>query len=357
MTKDYYKILGVEKSATPDQIKKAYYNLAHQHHPDKQGDAEKFKEINEAYRVLSDKDKRAHYDQYGSVPQDGPQGFNWQQGQGMDFDFQNFDFGGFGDIFEEFFGGGGGAGRRGHKRGADIQVEIELTLEEAFAGVKKTFSLNRQTTCSKCSGSGAQPGTEIKKCATCQGSGYVQKMIRTPFGAISQKGVCPDCQGEGSRPQKPCSQCQGQGISTERKNIEINIPAGIDSNQVITVQGKGHAGKRNTPPGDLYARVLVRQHAVFQRRNHDLIANVFIPITKAALGGDVEIQTIEKKPLLLKIPAGTPNGKIFKISGRGMPVLNRNQRGDMYINIEIKIPSKLSRRQKELLEELAVEGL
>ncbi|MFA5166060.1 MAG: molecular chaperone DnaJ [Candidatus Paceibacterota bacterium] len=352
MAKDYYNILGVSKTASQDEIKKAYYNLAHQHHPDKGGSAEKFKEIHEAYQVLSDPQKRATYDQYGEIPQN--QGFGgWGQGG---FTEADFDFGGFGDIFEEFFGGYAG-NQRGGRRGSDIQADFELTLEEAFYPQHKTIKVEKVSVCPKCSGSGADPAFGMERCSTCGGSGVAQKVIRTPFGNAATRITCPECHGQGQKPKKKCPECRGEGNVRRAEVIEFDIPAGIDSNNVITIRGKGNAGKQGAPAGDFHARIFIKPHANFRRQNADLYSTVAIPMTKAALGGDVEIKTIEEKKLLLKIPAGTQPGKVFKISERGMPKLRGNGRGDLYVEIVVKVPTKLSKDQKRLLEEMALEEL
>lgn len=352
MNKDYYNILGVGKSATQEEIKKAYYNLAHQHHPDKGGNAEKFKEIHEAYQVLSDPQKRATYDQYGEIPQD--QGFGGF-GQGG-FSAEDFDFGGFGDIFEEFFGGATGGGRGG-RRGSDIQADFELTLEDAFYTQHKTIRVEKVATCSKCGGNGADPSVGMEKCSNCGGSGVAQKLIRTPFGTAATRVTCPECHGQGQKPKKKCPDCHGEGNVRRQETLEFDIPAGIDSNNVITLRGKGNAGKNGAPAGDFHARIFVKPHGVFRRQNADLYSTISIPMTKAALGGDTEIKTIDGKNLLLKIPAGTQPGKVFKISERGMPKLRGNNRGDLYVEILVKVPTKLSKNQKRLMEEMAIEEL
>lgn len=368
--KDYYKILGVERNATEKDIKTAFYKLAHKYHPDKGGDEKKFKEINEAYQILSNKEKRAQYDQFGRVFEGagaGPQG-----GPGFEgFDFRNFGFGqgsaagfnfeGLGDIFEEIFGGGAGFGgarqRRDFRRGKDIQVDIEIPLEETLNNQEKEIVLNKHAVCSRCNGKGAEPGSSVKECFSCRGTGQVQQMKRTFFGTITQTVICPECNGQGSKPKKPCNVCRGEGRIKEKETIKISIPAGVDSNQVLKVKGKGEAGKRGGPSGDLYLRIFVKEHSIFERKGDDLYSNVDISFPQAALGDEIEIPTLEGKKILLKVPEGTESGKVFKISNKGIPHFGGYGRGNLYIELNIRTPKKLSKKQKELLERLKEEGI
>jgi len=369
--KDYYEILGVERNATEKDIKSAFYKLAHKYHPDKGGDEKKFKEINEAYQVLSDKEKRAQYDQFGRVfegagagPQGGPgfEGFDFRNfgfGQDSGSSF-NFEFGDLGEVFEEIFGGGAGfraRQRRDFKRGKDIQIDIEVPLEEILTEKEKEIVLDKYVVCSRCSGKGAEPGSKVNECFSCRGTGQVQQMKRTFFGTITQSVICPECKGQGFRPEKLCNVCRGEGRIKEREKIKITIPVGVDTNQVIKVKGKGEAGKRGGIAGDLYLRLVVKEHPLFQRKGDDLYSNVSISFSQAALGGEIEVLTPEGKKILLKVPEGTESGKVFRISKKGVPHFGGYGRGNLYIELKIKTPKKLSRKQKELLEKLKEEGI
>lgn len=367
MAKNYYEILGVEKGASDEEIKKAYRKLAHQYHPDKQGgDEVKFKEINEAYQVLSDKQKRSQYDQFGSTF-DGA-GANGAGGFGG-FDFSGFGGGGangfnfegdLGDLFGDIFGGSRGSGHARQDRGQDISVDVELTLEEALSGVEKDIKLYIATSCSKCGGTGAEAGSKMEKCKTCGGAGYVQKQKRTMFGVFAQNEICPDCQGAGEKPDKKCSKCGGDGRVKDEKTIKIKIPAGIAEGQTIRVSGQGEAGFRpgsgKSIAGDLYVTAHLKKHPIFERRGDDLIYKLDINFSQAALGDNITIPTLEKK-LKLKIPSGIQSGKIIKIGGGGFPHLQGRGAGDMYITVQITTPEKLSKKQRNLLEELQKEGL
>ncbi len=369
MSKDYYKILGVQKSASADEIKKAYRAMAHKYHPDKGGDAEKFKEVNEAYQILSDKQKRSQYDQFGNAfnnsgaggfggfggAQAGQDGWFWGR-PGAEFDVQFEDLG---DIMQEMFGFGGGQTRRrrDHKKGRDIRVDAEITLEEAFTGIKKEFKIQKQAVCPRCDGSGAEPQTKIKECFSCRGTGQVQQVKKTFLGSFTQYVVCPECKGEGYRPEKPCNVCHGEGRVKTEEAIAVEIPAGVDNNQVIKLEGKGEAGKKGGKTGDLYVRVFLKAHPVFERKGDDLFVARDIGLSLAALGGEIDVPTIDGKDILLKVPSGTESGKIFRVSGKGIRRFNSFGRGNMYIQTEIAIPKKLTKKQKELLEQLRGEGL
>ncbi len=368
MSKDYYKILGVQKSATADEIKKAYRNLAHKYHPDKGGDAEKFKEVNEAYQVLSNAQKRTQYDQFGSAfdQRQGFGGFGGNAGMGQDgwfwgrpgaeFDVQFDDLG---DMMEEMFGfGGGGAKRRRDpKKGKDVRLDIEITLEEAFLGAQKEFKVSKHDVCPRCSGTGAEPNTKIKECFSCRGTGQVQQVKRTFLGSFTKFAVCPECGGEGYRPEKPCNVCAGEGRVKNEERIKISIPAGVDNNQVIKVDQKGEAGRRGGKPGDLYVRIFLKAHGLFDRKGDDLYIARDITLAQAALGGEIEVPVIEGKTILLKIPQGTESGKVFRVSGKGMTHFAGFGRGNLYVQANIAVPKKLSKKQKELLEQLRKEGL
>jgi molecular chaperone DnaJ len=360
---DYYQILGISKDASQSEIKKAYYKLAHKYHPDKGGDEEKFKEINEAYQVLSNKEKRNQYDKFGQVFEGGagPQkggfdfgfGFNpFEAGpEGSSFDSLNLE-----DLFEGFFGSGR-TRKRKTNRGRDIEVDIEINLEDTLGGIKKTISLRKLINCSRCQGTGTEPGTKLKECFTCRGTGRVQQIKKTFFGSFTTYVICPECKGEGKIPEKSCNVCQGEGRISGEEKIEVFIPAGIDSNQIIKIKGKGEAGRRSEKSGDLYIRVFVQPHSVFQRKGDNLFLGVPISFSDACLGGEVEITTLERKKISLKVPQGTESGKVLRISGKGIPHFSGLGRGDLYAKLNIKTPKKLSKQQKELLEKLKKEGI
>jgi molecular chaperone DnaJ len=365
--KDYYKILGVSRSASAEDIKKAYYELAHKHHPDKGGDENKFKEINEAYRVLSNKEKREQYDKFGQVFEGaqaggpGPEpgfGFTWSWGERRDdfgFDFE--DFGDLSEMLEEIFGVRTAPRKKEVKKGKDIEVRLEIPLASVLSDQEKEISLTKLVTCSRCRGTGAEPGSKVRECFTCRGTGEVQQIRRTIFGSFTRYVTCPECGGEGQIPEKKCNVCLGEGRMRGEETIRVFIPAGVDTNQVIKVSGKGEAGKKGGKSGDLYVRIFVTSHQFFKRKGDDL--NVLIPITfsQAALGDEIEIQTLEGTRLLLDVPAGTESGKILKISGKGIPHFSGSGRGNLFVELRIKTPKKLTKKQKELLEKLKDEGL
>ncbi len=359
---DYYEILGVTKQASQDEIKKAFHKLAHKYHPDKGGDEKKFKEINEAYQVLSNAEKRAQYDQYGRVFEGAGQpgggaDFNWAwQNQNVNFDPEDL-----GDIFENFFSFGGGGARRANrkdlKKGKDIQVDIEIALEDTLAPINKTITLNKLITCARCTGKGAEPGTKVNECFSCRGSGQVQEVKRTILGSYTTFATCPECKGEGTKPEKPCNVCKGEGRTRGNEEILFTIPAGIDNNQAIEIEGKGDAGKKGGKAGDLYVRVYVKKHPLFMRKGDDVYVTREIAYSQAVLGGEIELPTLEKKDILVKVPAGTESGKILRISEKGIQHFGSYGRGNMYVELIIKMPKKLSREQKKLLEQLHQEGL
>jgi molecular chaperone DnaJ len=367
MPKDYYEILGVPREASVDEIKKAFHRLAHKHHPHKGGDEKKFKEINEAYQILSNQEKRTQYDKFGQVfeggmPGGGPQGnwdFNWAWGNGNPQEQgAEFEFGDLGDIFESFFGGGGRPSKKKDiKKGRDIKIEIEVTLEEVLVGVEKEISLGKMISCSRCKGMGAEPGTQVNQCFSCRGTGEVQQIKRTMFGSFTSWAVCPECGGEGIKPKNPCNVCKGEGRLKGEEDIKIFIPAGVDTNQVIKVQGKGGAGKKGGKAGDLYVSIFVKEHPVFQRKGDDLYATVSISFPQAALGDEIEIQTLDKTKILLNVPAGTESGKVLRISGKGIPHFSNYGKGNLFVELVVETPKKLTKRQKELLEELKRENL
>lgn len=357
--KDYYKILGVSKKASPEEIKKAYYKLAHRHHPDKGGgDEKKFKEINEAYQILSDKEKRAQYDRFGRVFKGGAEpGFDFQWAWGKpDIDFE-FEFGDLGEMVEEMFGLGRRQRRRDLKRGRDIKIDMEIPLEDTLKGKEKEITLEKVVLCPRCEGVGAEPGTKIKECFSCRGAGQVQQIRKTFFGTFTKYIICPECGGEGYRPDKPCNVCRGEGRIRGEEDIKIWIPAGVDTSQVIKVEGKGGAGRKGGKSGDLYIRVFVKEHPIFKRRGDDLYISVPISFSQAALGDEIEVSTLEGKKISLKVPVGTESGKILRISKKGIPHFSGYGRGNLYVELAVKTPKKLTKKQKELLKKLKKEGI
>jgi len=358
MAKDYYQILGVQKNASSDEIKKAYYKLAHKFHPDKGGDEKKFKEINEAYQVLSNKEKRSQYDRFGRVFEGIPGGepgfdFQWAWGRpDMDFDFEDL-----GDMVEEMFGFGAPRRKKDLKKGKDIEIEMEIPLEDTLKGREKEISLYKMVSCSRCQGSGAEPGTKIKECFSCRGTGEVQQIKKTFFGSFTRLTICPECGGEGYRPDKLCNVCKGEGRIRGEDKIKIFIPAGVDTNQVIKVEDKGEAGRRGGKPGDLYVRIFVKPHSIFKRKGDDLYISLAISFSQAALGDEIETATLEGAKLLLRVPSGTESGKVLRISDKGTPHFSGYGRGNLYVELVVKTPKKLTKKQKELLEQLKKENL
>ena len=354
--RDYYEVLGVDKGADAQTLKKAYRKLAMQYHPDRNPDnpeAEaKFKEINEAYEVLSDDTKRANYDQFGH---DGPQGFGGAGG------FGGFGGGGVEDIFDMFgdmFGGGFGGSsrprRRGPERGADIRQDITITFEEAAFGVKKSIKINRTEECSECNGSGAKSGTSKKTCPTCNGAGEVRTAQRTPFGNIMSTRVCSTCQGDGEVLESPCPKCNGQGKTRKVKTIEIDIPAGIDNDQMIKLSNQGDVGSKGGPRGDLYVAVRVMPHTLFTRDGFDIYFEMPITFAQAALGDEVEIPTLHGN-VIYNIPEGTQTGTVFRLREKGIQKMRSNSKGDQYVKVIVDTPKKLNDKQKQLLKEFARE--
>lgn len=360
--KDYYSILGVQKTASEEEIKKAYRKLAHQHHPDKAGGNEaKFKEINEAYQVLSDKNKRAQYDRFGTAdPMGGfgggaggfPGGGQWSN---VGFDPSQFgDMGDLGDIFETFFGGGfpGGSRRKTYESGSDLEVQEQITLEEAFNGTIKNIRLKTFVPCAKCGGKGAEPGSGFEKCSTCDGQGQIREQRRTLFGSFSQVKACAKCHGTGEVPKKPCATCKGAGRVMADRDVKIDIMAGIDDNQLIKVKGMGEAGERGTASGDLYVRVRVRPHATFARHGSDLIVARELTLVDVLLGKPIAVPVISGGTITVEIPAGFNLKESLRVAGQGMPHIGSRSRGDLLVNFTIKAPKKPGAKAKELLEKL-----
>jgi molecular chaperone DnaJ len=350
--RDYYEVLGVNKSASADEIKRAYRKLARQHHPDvnkEAGSDTKFKEINEAYQVLSDPNKRSQYDYYGTAG--GPGGAGGFGGFDFGQGFQGFEgFGEFGDIFDVFFGGQRGARRAGPERGADLRYDLRITLEDAAKGIEKEINIVHFVACSTCKGSGAKPGTKAAQCSSCKGAGQVKKSQRTILGSFTQVVTCPACRGSGETITNPCGECRGEGRVKKNQKIKVKIPAGIDSGFRLRVSGAGDAGQKNSPAGDLYIFIQVEPHPVFNRDGENLYQRTKIPFIDAVLGTEIKIKTIDG-PATLKVPAGTQPNTNFRMKGKGMPILNHRERGNLYVLVEVEIPSKLSRKQKELLEQ------
>ncbi len=347
--RDYYEVLGVDKSASADEIKKSYRKLAKQYHPDLHpGDAkaeEKFKELSEAYEVLSDPQKKANYDQFGH---DGPQGFGGAGGFGG--------FGGFddlGDIFGSFFGGGRSSARRnGPVRGRDIEVVEVVSFEEAAFGVKRDVTFSHVENCPDCSGSGAKKGTSPETCSNCSGSGQVRTVQRTPFGQFQTTQPCSVCGGSGKIIKEKCSTCDGKGKVRRKITETVNIPAGIDDGQTISVSGKGDAGSRGGPNGDLYVTVHIRPHTIFERQGTSVLCSIPITFVQAALGGDIDVPTIHGK-VKMTVPEGTQPGTEFRLRGKGIPSLRSKTPGDQFVTIVVEVPKNLSGEQKQILEKFA----
>jgi len=361
MSKDYYKTLGVDKNSSIDDIKKAYRKLALKYHPDKNGgedSAEKFKEINEAYQILSDPAKRKQYDSFGAAGVGQGAGFG---GQGFGFDGVNVDFsafeGGFEDIFEMFFGGG--RSRRPSakdNRGEDLGVSVKMTLEEAFSGVEREVTLDRFMPCERCGGKGAEPDSKIEKCSKCNGVGEVHIDRQTILGNIRQRAICDECQGRGEKPEKLCRECRGSGRSKKREKLTVKIPAGIQNRQSIRLSNEGSIGQFGQPAGDLYIEVNIEPHKEFKRQDDDIYTEMDISYSMAVLGGEVNISTLHGE-VKMKIPAGTKSGQTFRLAGKGMPVLGTKSFGHHYAVININVPRRVSRKAREFLKGLENEGL
>ncbi len=366
MAKDYYSILGVARGASEDEIKKAYRKLAHQHHPDKAGgDEKKFKEINEAYQVLSHKEKRAQYDQFGATFDQGqPGGGGGFSGFGgfNPSDFQNWNFqggfqgGDFGDIFETIFEqfGGGNAGRKRqtYQQGSDIETEIDLTLEEAFFGIKRDMRFKTHIVCKECGGVGHDAAKGFSQCTRCNGKGEIRVEKKTFFGNFAQVNTCDVCFGRGQTPNKICGTCKGTGRITDMKEVKVDIAPGVEEGQVVKIKGGGEAGERGGGSGDLYVHIHVKPNPVFKRKKNDLYITKEIKIADALLGKKIKIRDINGTDFDFSIPVDFGFDAPFRVSGRGMPYLGSSSRGDLYVHFSLKMPKKLSKKAKELLEEL-----
>ncbi len=350
--RDYYEVMGVPKNATDDEIKKAYRKLAKKYHPDlnpgdKSAEAQ-FKELNEAYEVLSDKDKKARYDQFGHAGVDP--NFGGGAGGGSPF-AGDIDLG---DIFNSFFGGGFGGGRAANpnapRRGGDTEATVNISFEEAAKGCKKNIAYQKVEPCSDCSGTGAQKGTSAKTCSNCGGTGQVHINQRTPFGTVQTSRSCDRCGGTGKVIESPCKTCGGTGRVRKQKTIEINVPAGIDNEQVLSVSGQGNAGVNGGPSGDLRVYVNVRPHPIFERRGNDVWCEIPITFTQASLGAEVVVPTIDGR-VSYSVREGTQPGDVFKLKGKGIPHISGRGRGDQFVRVTVEVPKNLSQKQKSILQE------
>ena len=350
--RDYYEVLGLQKGASDSDIKKAFRKMAMKYHPDKNpGDKEaeeKFKEINEAYAVLSDPEKKEKYDRFGHAGVDPNAGFGGGGGFGG--------FGGFEDIFDMFGGafggfGGGGSGRsrrNGPRKGSDLQKAVTIDFKEAAFGTKKQIKINKFVKCKTCDGTGAAPGTSKKTCPKCGGTGEIRTAQRTPLGTFQSVSPCPDCNGTGEINETPCRDCGGSGIVKDNVTISINIPAGVDNDSVIPIKGQGEPGINGGPDGDLYIVINVKPHKLFERRGQDLWLEIPITFDQAALGDDIVVPTLEEK-VSYKVPAGTQPGTVFRLKGKGIKSVRSSRKGDLYVKVTLEVPTKLNSKQKKAI--------
>ena len=365
--RDYYEVLGVNKNATDEELKKAYRKLAKKYHPDANPDNKKeaeakFKEVNEAYETLSDSQKRKMYDQFGP---DGPQGFGGAGGpfggQGGYYSYSTSDFGDFGDlgdIFSSFFGGGFGgrtSSRRqnGPKKGADLNVHMDITFEQAFLGVEKEINITRNEECTICHGSGAKPGTSVTKCAVCNGTGQVKQVQNTILGQMQTTRTCTNCHGTGEVIKEPCENCKGKGTVRKQPKIKVKIPAGIDDGQTVVLRGEGEPGEKGGPKGDLYITVKIKRHSIYTRKGNNVLCEVPITITQATLGAELEIPMVDGTKEKYKIPDGTQTGTKFTIRNKGFKSINSSIQGDFIFTVTVQTPKRLSKEQRDLLMQLA----
>jgi molecular chaperone DnaJ len=342
--RDYYEVLGIDRNATAEEIRKAFRKLAFKYHPDhnhadKSG--EKFKEVHEAYEVLSNPDKRAAYDRFGHGGAEG------LFGRG----FEGFDLGGFGDIFDAFFGGTATTSRQARRRGADLSYGIAITFEEAAQGCEKEVTISRTENCSSCQGTGCKPGSQPTRCPSCNGTGQVRRVHQSLFGRFAHTTTCPQCQGEGRIITDPCPRCRGTGKEKHKRIISVKIPAGVDNGSQIRLRGKGEAGTRGGPAGDLYIALSVKEHEFFTRYNDDILYELPINFAQAALGIEVEVPTLDGKTKL-KIPAGSQTGQVFRLKGRGIAHLHGSGHGDLLVSLFVATPDSLTKKQRQLLQEL-----
>ena len=364
--RDYYEVLGVNKNATDEELKTAFRKLAKKYHPDANLDnkeeAEKnFKEVNEAYEVLSDKQKRQMYDQFGF---NGPQGFNGGQGgyysYGSGFDgfggFSDFgDFGDLGDIFSSFFGGGprGKSSSTYARKGADLRINLDITFEEAYLGVEKEISINRNEKCTSCNGTGAKRGTSPEKCSVCNGAGKIKQVVTTPFGQMATQKICSHCGGSGTIIKEPCPECKGKGINKKSIKLKVKIPEGIDEGQTIVLKGEGEVGSNGGVKGDLYIVIHIKRHSIYSRKAEHVLCDIPITITGAALGTEIEVPMVDGTKEIYRIPEGTQTGTKFTIKNKGFKSVNGNWRGDFVFTVIVQTPKKLTKEQRDLLVELA----
>ena len=364
--RDYYEVLGVDKNVTDDELKKAYRKMAKKYHPDANPDnkeeaEKKFKEVNEAYEVLSDKQKRQMYDQFGF---NGPQYGGGQGGgyysYGSDFSgfggFSDFgDFGDLGDIFSSFFGGGSTRSRNsnGPRKGADLRVNLNITFEEAYLGVEKEITLNRNETCTACNGTGAQKGTSAETCGMCGGKGKIKQVVTTPFGQMSTQKVCTTCGGTGKVIKNPCTTCYGKGINRKSVKIKVKIPAGIDEGQTVVLKNEGEPGANGGPKGNLYIVVHLKKHSIYTRQGEHVLCEIPITMTGATLGTELEIPMVDGTKEKYRIPEGTQTGTRFTIKNKGFKNVNANWRGDFVFTVVVQTPKKLTAEQRRLMTELA----
>lgn len=350
--RDYYDVLGVSRNASPEEIKKAYRQMAKKYHPDvnkeDENAAEKFKEVAEAYEILGDDQKRATYDRFGHDAFDPTKG-----GAGGFGGFGGFGegMGGFGDIFDLLFGGAAGGQRRrtGPQRGSDREVRLDINFEDAVFGMQKDFEIQRVEKCEQCKGSGAEPGSQAKTCPQCQGAGQVRSSQSTPFGRFETVKTCPRCQGDGKIIEKPCATCKGTGKVKKKRTINVRIPAGIDTGARLRMQGEGEVGINGGPAGDLYITIVVKPHERFSREGYTLICNMDIDFVQAALGAEIDVPLLGGASHRLNIPAGTQPGDVIVVKGKGIPHLHSQRSGELKVVVNIKIPTKLTKKQKELL--------
>ena len=366
MQKDYYNILGVNKTSSKDEIKKAFYKLAHKYHPDKkEGNETKFKEVNEAYQVLSDDGKRSKYDQFGSQFENVGQGYSGGQGFGgfEGFDFSDFaaqgesafsgDFGNLNDIFSDFFTGGM-SGRREARRGRDISTEIQISFSDSIFGTNRKILITKTSNCLTCHGSGAKEGSKMETCKKCNGQGKIREAKRSFLGTISSTKICEECHGAGEVPKELCEKCKGKGVLRREEEISIVIPAGIRDGEMIRMSGMGEAISKGTA-GDLYIKINVVPHPVFKRDGHNLVINLNLKLSDALLGAKYPIETLDGQ-IEVTIPEGVSINEILRVRGKGVPI-SKTKRGDLLIKLNIKLPSKLSRKARETIEELKKEGI
>lgn len=353
MAKDYYQILGVGREASADDIKQAFRKLAHQHHPDKAGgDSQRFKEINEAYQVLSDPAKRQQYDRFGRV--DGPGAGSWPgatPGGGFDFRTAGFDVDDLGDMFGDLFGFGRSR-PRASSRGNDAEVELSVDFREAVFGATKVLELSGASQCDRCQGRGGEPGSSMTSCTTCRGSGVVEQVQTTILGSIRAPQTCPSCGGSGEQSKIKCKRCHGTGAIRGKRTLRVAIPAGIEDGQSIRLRQQGEPGSRGSQPGDLYVRIHVRPDSMFRRDGSDILTRRTITISQAALGASIPVETLDGE-VSLTVPDGTQPGTMFRLRGKGVPHLDSHGRGDQIVEVIVKVPTKLTREQKKLLERLA----